>query len=135
MIIYKVENKINGKVYIGCTTGRLSKRKSQHHEDSKNKNNKFYNAIKKYGWDNFKWSIIDKATDFVELQRKEIFWIKKYDSVKSGYNITFGGQGHNSKYKKISEECFNCKKYLLCSEKDEDDCFAIKVLNFSNSLK
>ena len=50
MIIYKVTNKINGKVYIGKTKYTLNDRKSQHFSECKlyNTHNKFHNALRKY---------------------------------------------------------------------------------------
>ena len=52
--IYKWENKINNKVYIGQTMNRYGYRErwSQHRyqaENSIHNNNKFHNAIRKYG--------------------------------------------------------------------------------------
>lgn len=55
MIIYKVTNKINGKVYIGKTKYTLNDRKSQHFSECKlyNTHNKFHNALRKYERRNF----------------------------------------------------------------------------------
>ena len=55
MVIYKATNNISNKVYIGQTQLSLEKRKARHAWDAKNKNNKFYfyNAINKYGEENF----------------------------------------------------------------------------------
>ena len=49
MVIYKFENKINGKVYIGQTVQKLSKRISSHKYPGSNKNLPIDAAIKKYG--------------------------------------------------------------------------------------
>lgn len=95
MIIYKAENIINGYIYIGKTVVSLAKRKSKHKYDSKNnyKNNYFHNALNKYGFDNFKWSIIDTAENEKELNEKEIFWISEYRKNCEVYNSTIGGDG------------------------------------------
>lgn len=56
MIIYKVTNKINNKIYIGQTINSLEHRRKQHEKDcrrNKYYNNRFYNALIKYGFDNF----------------------------------------------------------------------------------
>lgn len=94
MIVYKATNKINNKVYIGITTKTLEHRKSIHKKDSKTKNTYFYKAIRKHGFDNFKWEVIDTAQSIEELHEKEIAYIKQYESFdnkEKGYNTTSGG--------------------------------------------
>ena len=51
MIIYKITNNINNKVYIGLTTCSLEYRWSRHLTEAKNVNNKkhLYKAMRKYG--------------------------------------------------------------------------------------
>lgn len=94
MIIYKVENLINGKIYIGQTTQNLNSRIYGHKRDSlRFKNIKFYRATNKYGWDKFEFSIIDdKAKTLEELCSLEKYYIEKFDSYKNGYNSTTGGE-------------------------------------------
>jgi hypothetical protein len=55
-IIYKAQNKINKKVYIGQTKRSLATRKAEHKyaSQSDKTNSKFYNNINYYGFDNFK---------------------------------------------------------------------------------
>lgn len=91
MIIYKVTNNINGKIYIGQTTGSLSARWKAHcHVSSRCV--ALYNAIKKYGVENFTVEQIDSAMAKWELDLKEQFWIQHYNSiVPNGYNLKTGG--------------------------------------------
>lgn len=97
--IYKYENKINHKVYIGQTIN-LKYRQRSHKTRSKYMNSKFYYAIRKYGWDNFSFSVIDMiessntATVIETLDSLEIKYISIYDSYKNGYNSTIGGHTH-----------------------------------------
>lgn len=96
MIIYKATNLVNGKVYIGQTIQELWARKAHHkHIALKDKRDTiFTRAIRKYGWENFDWKIIDSASDIDELNQKEIYWINYYNSFgKNGYNSTLGGEG------------------------------------------
>jgi group I intron endonuclease len=89
-----------GKKYIGQTI-QEEIRKQRHLTDSKRLYCKFYNAVKKYGWDNFIYGIIDEC-DIEHLDEKEIYFIDFYDTYRNGYNMTLGGQG--------------CKKYDLVFE-------------------
>lgn len=92
MIIYKIQNKINGKIYIGQTIGTLEHRMSQHKANNK-KTSVIGNAIQKYGWDNFDVEVIDEAETIEELNQKEIYWIGYYKSlVPKGYNLEIGGR-------------------------------------------
>lgn len=63
--IYKFENKINGKVYIGKTKN-IKERIYQHNHITKNKNTKFGNAIRKYGIDMFNFDILIEINLVIE---------------------------------------------------------------------
>ena len=66
-IIYKSTCVITNKSYIGQTTTFLGNRKGIHKHNALYKNdikNHFHNAIRKYGWENFTWEIIDYAQNF-----------------------------------------------------------------------
>ena len=96
MLIYKATNIQNNKVYIGQTVKSLSQRKSEHkhrflYADT---HTKFYNAIKKYGWDNFIWEVVEESIDWTqdELNSKEKYYIQLYNSIEDGYNTLSGGQ-------------------------------------------
>lgn len=94
LVIYKITNKINGKMYIGLTTQDLEMRMKGHRTEAKLKPNiKFYRAINKYGFENFECEIVDDtAHDLEELAELEIKYIKKYDTYNNGYNSTHGGE-------------------------------------------
>ncbi len=93
--IYCLENNINGKQYVGQTVQPLNRRYNEHKRNSKsqqNKNYHLYNAINKYGMENFKIYIVEDNVPIENLNRKECEYIKKYDTVKSGYNKSRGGR-------------------------------------------
>jgi len=97
MIIYKVTNLQNGKIYVGQTIKALEIRKKEHLKNYKTEKKLsspyFYYSINKYGEDNFKWDIIDMADSQEELNNKEKYWIREFNSlVPNGYNMTEGGQ-------------------------------------------
>ena len=90
MFVYQTKNLKNGKKYIGvCTfnsdsylgSGRLLK-----------------SAIRKYGRENFKRTILEHCSTPEEVYSKEIYYINKYNAVKSKefYNLSYGGYGGNS---------------------------------------
>lgn len=99
MIIYKITNKINGKVYVGQTTRTLEERYRGHlSRAERGDKGHLYPAMRKYGYNNFKCEIIEEIDDTLPnanqlLNEREIYWIKYYDSTnnKKGYNITLGG--------------------------------------------
>lgn len=95
--IYMIKNKSNNKIYIGQTTRNLIKRMYEYKSafNRNLSNNKYLlNSFNKYGFDNFEFSVIDTAINIDELNEKEIFYIKKYNSIdkKIGYNIELGGR-------------------------------------------
>jgi group I intron endonuclease len=93
MIIYKATNKINGKCYIGQTIATLEVR-IKRHNNAKNRNTHFSKAIKKYGIDIFKWTILEFCYSEEELNEKEQWYIKYFKSFgEDGYNMCKGGNG------------------------------------------
>lgn len=97
MFIYKITNKITNKIYIGQTTRNPYIRWNKHQRISLNPNNKdfsfIHSSIRKYGVDNFTFDVIDTAENKEELNEKEIYYIKKFNSMApNGYNLTSGGQ-------------------------------------------
>lgn len=95
MIIYKITNRINGKVYIGQTTRTLNERWKEHCSDSRNRTKKMalHKAIQKYGKEHFTVEQIDVACDQSELNYKEMHWIAECNSIiPNGYNLTSGGE-------------------------------------------
>jgi group I intron endonuclease len=114
MIVYKVTNIINNKIYIGVSKFDIDKRKWEHLNKSDNSSDfVFHKAIRKYGVENFNWEVIDEASSVEELKQKEIFYIKDYNSFYKtghGYNMTHGGdlnnhlKGEASPVSKLTEE-------------------------------
>jgi group I intron endonuclease len=139
MIIYKVTNLVNGKVYIGQTVREFEIRKTQHIYDTiSNKDNSiFHKALLKYGQDKFQWEIIDNAETEEELNKKEIYWINFYNSYiraknSNGYNMTIGGEGMSG-YKHSDESKEKISKVKKGSKHHnakltEEDVLQIKEL-------
>ena len=85
--IYKITNLINGKIYIGQSRF-IQRRFDKHKSEAKNNNPlPLYNAIRKYGIDNFKFEIIEECLPD-ELNNRETYYMFFYNSfVPNGYNI------------------------------------------------
>lgn len=101
--VYCHQNKINGKRYIGQT---ISQENPCQRWGSNGKNYArcyaFYNAIKKYGWDNFDHYVIQDNLTKEQANELEILNIAFYNTTdrRFGYNISSGGSdGHT-----VSEE-------------------------------
>lgn len=95
-VIYKITNLINGKQYIGQTSKyRISDRWSQHkHSARYGKKNYLYNAMRKYGEDNFEFKVIIHNIPVDKLNFYEQLWINKLNTKSpNGYNLTDGGEG------------------------------------------
>jgi len=94
MIIYCVLFP-NGKRYVGKTECSLNKRKKEHKHRAKTATTHLYNAIRKHGWENLDWIILEECSDAAVLSEKEKIWIKKFDCLNrnKGYNLREGGDG------------------------------------------
>ena len=90
--IYKITNPI-GNSYIGQSRDiehrfyyyRLS-------SDWIKEQRKLYNILKKYGYENHVFEIIEECSEET-INEKEIYWIYFYNSVEQGLNLKYGGIG------------------------------------------
>lgn len=86
-VIYKHTCIITNQVYIGQTNNITVRWKPSAYKHCV----KFYNAIQKYGWDNFTHEILEDHLTLSEANQKENYYITLYDSVNKGYNLNYGG--------------------------------------------
>ena len=110
--IYKISNKINGKVYIGQTIYDVNKRFREHINKSKYETDivrPLYLAMRKYGYDNFFVEELEIVETKDDANEREKYWIKYYNSFgENGYNATEGGD----------DGSYNAKSVLQISKKD-----------------
>ncbi len=96
MLVYKVTNLANGKVYIGKTGRSLNDRWKGHLIESRaGRRTHLYNAIRKEGPGMFHREAIahaDTQEEINTLEKNFIALYQSYDS-KLGYNMTMGGDG------------------------------------------
>ncbi len=128
-IVYSAMNKVNNKSYIGyCTDFR--ERKTRHFLCAKKGIvTHFYNAIRKYGEENFEWKILFNNLESIEECKKiEKLMIALFDTYNNGYNATLGGDGgftgHNTgefkKGHKVWNQGMKMSKELVQKFKDAD---------------
>ena len=122
MIVYKITNLINGKVYIGQTIQSLEKRFTEHcYKNSKCF--KLAKTIKKYGKENFIIEELESCNNIDNLNKAEEYWIKEYNAIENGYNLTNGGENYI-----VSEETI--KNMIIAQNKPE-----VKLANSKRSKK
>ncbi len=95
MVVYRVTNTVNGKVYVGRTVQSVNSRWRQHVSDVRRYTFPLHNAIRKYGPDAFIVKILYHAKTREELFKMETFFIVLHQSYlhENGYNMTLGGDG------------------------------------------
>lgn len=130
LYIYCFTNKTNGKKYIG-QTNNIEKRKRGHKSESFNPkangyNLPFHSAIRKYGWDNFDFEIIEEINDEFGreyLNERERYFISYYKSLinQNGYNYTEGGAGCDRPKLSFSEQVKLSKLFNEVQVRDIQD--------------
>lgn len=93
VIVYQAVNLINGHRYIGVTKQGLAARRSKHRYESSKTSSTcryFHVAIRHYGWDAFRFSVVRTCHNYRSAQDTEIRLIAAW---KPEYNITSGGEG------------------------------------------
>lgn len=146
--IYKITNNINGKIYIGQTANFYEIRWNEHKSKAFNKNYEgygisLYRAFRKYGLNNFLFEIVE-ICDISELDNREIYWIKFYDSYSSGYNETLGGSGSKllqldekeiiKKYKEIGTIA-KTASYFSCSNSSIRSILKKNNINITSAVQ
>ena len=134
MIIYKIQNNINNKCYIGKTIfDSIWERYhcNKNHKDiiKRHHNKQLKYDFEKYGFNNFSFEIIYTCYDYDELTELEKFYINKYNSFNNGYNDTLGGDGRVNKIFKSYDEFieYNFKRiFKYRNPIEEDEYYIIK---------
>jgi group I intron endonuclease len=109
MIIYKITNRTNNKIYIGQTVRGLEERINEH---LRHRTTYFDKMFKKSNVKDFIIEIIDSANSIEELNKKEIYWINKHNSLyPNGYNMCRGGENTTGyKHKEESKKKMSISK-------------------------
>lgn len=123
MVIYKIINKINNKLYIGQTTRTLFARWKGHKESMLNDDKRhLYCSMRKYGISNFKIKKIVECNSIDILNLLEKIFISEYNTTnhKYGYNNMTGGNNntHSEQTKQLMKD--NHTKYWLNKRHSEE---------------
>lgn len=90
--IYRILNLVNLKSYVGQTINPETRQ--YQHFNCVNSSEILSNAIKKYGKENFQFTVIYQSLDsFDHIMEMEKYFIEKYNSIENGYNLSEGGYG------------------------------------------
>jgi group I intron endonuclease len=93
--IYCIKNTLDFKLYIGFTANPANRR--YWHLRGYSHCPALAPAIKKYGRENFEFSIIEECDCLEEACDREVYWIKGLKTQSPfGYNISPGGEGTGS---------------------------------------
>lgn len=89
MLIYKITNIKNGKIYIGKTTKSLDERFSRHCYSVKyGSSTHLHNSMRKHGRESFRMDLVEECID--DIDDRERFYI---ETLSPEYNMTIGGDG------------------------------------------
>ncbi len=115
--IYKITSPSN-KIYIGKTVNIYARQNRYKNLHCKSQT-KIYRSLKKYGWENHRFEIIEECLES-ELDNKEKYFIELYGcfNSKHGLNLKEGGEGG-----KMSEET---KKKISKFHKGNKYCLGFK---------
>lgn len=138
--IYCITNKINQKKYIGQTSSLyINDRWCEHKWNARNnKSGYLYNAIRKYGEENFEFKVLLHKIPINALNYYESLWIQKFNTKSPyGYNLTDGGDGTRgyipwNKDIPRSQETINKIKLTYTEEKRQK--MAERVLGINNPM-
>ena len=127
--IYKIENKLNGKMYVGLTNN-IDRRWGEHRKNlrqGKHVNTHLQSAVDKYGIENFTFDIIEQCC-VSDLVKRELYWIEYHNTNDNrfGYNIERKTPYPTSNAKKEST-----REYVKIYQIDKDN----QIVKVWNSVK
>ena len=103
--IYKIQNLINNKIYIGQSI-HIERRWQEHCQSSSD--SLIGKAIQKYGKQNFSFQIIEEVEDISLLNDLEAKYIKYFKSlVPNGYNIVLLDSNEHHQFNNYDNAIFN----------------------------
>lgn len=131
--IYKIENKVNGKVYIGSSIN-CEARKKQHYTELRNNkhiNSYLQRAWNKYGESSFVFSVIEVCYK-ENLKNRESFWIDFFGGIDSDLNYNLMDARRNSPNKQTRQKISQSHKgkYVAQETRDKLSQYVKQHLNY-----
>jgi predicted GIY-YIG superfamily endonuclease len=137
--IYKLENLIDGKVYVGQTTN-FKRRRNDHISLMRkgHRNRWIKDAVDKYGYENFDVFILEECPEEL-LDEKEIYWVNKLKSYDRnyGYNNSMGGKNHvvvSEQTKKLMSKALRGEKSRTATIKESTANLIVQLLMAGGSI-
>jgi len=97
-LIYQITNKVTGKSYVGQTKRSLTERWADHKRYARlGRGFYLHSSIRLHGEDNF--IIATLVSDIDSKEQADIleeFWIRKLDTVSTGYNMNYGAKDYST---------------------------------------
>lgn len=115
----------SGKRYVGCSSN-ITLRWNRYKKLFCENQVKLYNALKKYGPENFKYEVVLETDDMDNAYRSEMYLIDVWNLQNDdyGYNITAGGRGNKKECSFITKKAIgeanrkNPTRYWLGKRRD-----------------
>jgi group I intron endonuclease len=132
--IYLWTNLINGKKYVGKSENIQKRKRSYKDEIKKDSSRYIIKAMKKHGLENFKFEILEKIENDINILEKEQLWMDHYDTMdkNKGYNVlkaeetpgeSFSKGSKNNKAKLTEEDVLEIRKKNLYRKNREKTYF------------
>lgn len=125
--VYKVTNKVNGKIYIGWTSKGVAERWKVHQQQSfapKGQRYHFQNAIVKYGPESFHVETLISSYDKSFSLQMEKYYIARFRThlPTVGYNRTLGGEGNipNEEQRKQRSESIKGERHHAFGKRGDE---------------
>lgn len=91
--VYAIYCIMTNMYYVGQTGRDVNRRINEH---KRCKTSVIGRAIRKHGWENFDWWVLEKNLSVESVNEREKYWIAFFDCMNpKGYNQNSGGQDHH----------------------------------------
>lgn len=125
--IYKITKISDGKSYVGQSND-IERRFKEHQTKGTTARIPLDIAIQKYGIEAFTYEVLEEC-NIESLNERENFWIKYYNTVKTGYNCNYGGDnaviGSKNPKAKLTEEDVKIIRAAYASHKKQKEVYEL----------